>query len=346
MNALVEIKDLAVSYQTYGGEVQSVRGVSLKIERGKTVALVGESGCGKTVTSKAIMGLVETPGYLKPGSSILYAGNEITGFTKKQWNAFRGKECGMIFQDALVALNPTMQIGRQILENLKNHFPEIGMDEMKKRSVEMLGKVGIPDAERCMKKYPHELSGGMRQRVMIAMAMITKPSLLIADEPTTALDVTIQAQILRLMKDLQKETNMAILLITHDMGVVAEIADEIVVMYAGKVVEQGNSRDIFYHPQHPYTSALLASVPRIDESDGRELVTIEGNVPNMLHPPQGCGFYSRCPYAMKVCRLYQPDVTDLGCGHETFCWMQDSRAKQCMETAGRAGGQTETGGVI
>lgn len=326
MSTLIEVKNLSVSYHTYAGEVQSVRDVSFTIERGKTVAIVGESGCGKTVTSKSLMGLIEKPGKIKPGSSIQYEGKEITGFSKKEWNDFRGRKCSMIFQDALVALNPTINIGKQIEENLDNHFPELKADEKKEKTIEMLRKVGIPDPEASLKKYPHELSGGMRQRVMIAMAMITDPELLIADEPTTALDVTIQAQILRLMRQLQQEMNTSILLITHDMGVVAEIADEILVMYAGKIVERGTCRDIFYHPQHPYTRALLSSVPRIDESKDKELVSIEGNIPNMINPPKGCGFYSRCPYAMKVCREYPPESCMIGEKHETCCWLTDPRA--------------------
>ena len=256
MKSLVEVKDLSVSYYTYAGEVQAVRGISFNICEGKTVALVGESGCGKSVTAKTLLGLIDKPGKVKNGSVVLFRGKDILNNSKKEWNDFRGKDCSMIFQDALVSLNPTKSIGKQIIENLKNHQKE-NKQEMWTKAVKMLAKVGIPDPETCMNKYPHELSGGMRQRVMIAMAMITKPELLIADEPTTALDVTIQAQILELMKELQEETKMSILMITHDMGVVADIADEIIVMYAGKIVEKAPCRELFYHPQHPYTWALL-----------------------------------------------------------------------------------------
>ena len=326
-NILVDIKNLSVSYFTYAGEVQSVRDVSFSIEKGKTTALVGESGCGKSVTSKSLMGLIEKPGKIKEGSQIVYNEKNILEFTEKQWQDFRGKECSMIFQDALVSLNPTMRIGKQIIENLANHNEEnLPQGELRKKAVDMLKMVGIPDAEACLEKYPHELSGGMRQRVMIATAMITRPNLLIADEPTTALDVTIQAQILELMKDLQKQLGMAIVMITHDLGVVADMADEIVVMYAGKIVEKGSNDDIFYNPRHPYTWALMNSVPRLDLNNKEELVTIEGTIPDMIHPPKGCAFCSRCPYAMNVCAEYVPPVTELGNGHEVSCWLCDSRA--------------------
>ncbi len=326
MKPLIEVQNLAVSYYTYAGEVQSVRGVSFQISKGQTVAMVGESGCGKSVTAKSLMGLIEKPGKVKEGSRIFYEGQEISAYNETKWNGFRGKEISMIFQDALVSLNPTMCIGKQIKENLANHFPEIGNQEQDRRAVEMLQKAGIPDAVLCMRKYPHELSGGMRQRVMIAMAMITKPKMLIADEPTTSLDVTIQAQILELMQELQEETGMSILMITHDMGVVADIADEIIVMYAGKIVERGACRDIFYHPQHPYTWSLLNSVPRIDTGEDKKLVTIEGNIPDMTCPPNGCGFCERCPYAMNVCREYMPDAAKVSDGHEVWCWLTDKRA--------------------
>lgn len=327
MNTLVEIKNLSVSYFTYAGEVQSVRDISFSIEKGKTTALVGESGCGKSVTSKSLMGLIEKPGVIKEGSQIIYNGKNILDFNPKEWNAFRGKECSMIFQDALVSLNPTMMVGKQIMENLENHNEEgLSKGELRKKAKEMLDMVGIPDAESCLNKYPHELSGGMRQRVMIATALITHPTLLIADEPTTALDVTIQAQILELMKDLQKKLGMAIIMITHDLGVVADICDDIVVMYAGKIVEKGSNEDIFYHPRHPYTWALMNSVPRLDLDSKEELVTIEGTIPDMIHPPKGCAFCNRCPYAMNICAEQTPEVLDLGNGHEVSCWLTDPRA--------------------
>lgn len=325
MKSLVEVKDLSVSYYTYAGEVQAVRGISFNISEGKTVALVGESGCGKSVTAKTLLGLIDKPGKVKNGSVVLFRGKDILNNSKKEWNDFRGKDCSMIFQDALVSLNPTKSIGKQIIENLKNHQKE-NKQEMWTKVVKMLAKVGIPDSETCMNKYPHELSGGMRQRVMIAMAMITKPELLIADEPTTALDVTIQAQILELMKELQEETKMSILMITHDMGVVADIADEIIVMYAGKIVEKAPCRELFYHPQHPYTWALLNSVPRIDYEEDSKLIAIEGSIPDMTNAPKGCGFCARCPYAMKICEAYEPPKTQLEKEHEISCWLMHEKA--------------------
>lgn len=326
MNSLLEIKDLSVSYFTYAGEVQSVRRISFRVEEGRTVALVGESGCGKSVTAKAIMGLIEKPGRINENSQSLYKGKDILSYSEKEWNSFRGKECAMIFQDALVSLNPTVNIGRQIIENLKNHNPEMKKEKMYQKAQEMLYMAGIPDARLCLRKYPHELSGGMRQRVMIATAMITHPNLLIADEPTTALDVTIQAQIIELMRSLQKKLNMAIIMITHDLGIVADMADDIIVMYAGKIVEKGACEDIFYHPAHPYTWALLNSVPRVDVEGKEPLITIEGSIPDMTQPPEGCAFCERCPYAMHICEEHAPVVTKLQNGHEVSCWLMDERA--------------------
>ena len=338
-NTLVDVKNLSVSYFTYAGEVQAVRNISFTVESGKTTALVGESGCGKSVTSKSLMGLIERPGRIKEGSSITYNGRDILQFTEKEWQDFRGQECSMIFQDALVSLNPTMKIGRQIIENLANHnVNNLQPGQLREKAREMLDLVGIPDSEACLEKYPHELSGGMRQRVMIATAMITSPSLLIADEPTTALDVTIQAQILELMKELQKKLGMAIIMITHDLGVVADMTDQIIVMYAGKIVESGSNEDIFYDPRHPYTWALMNSVPRLDLDNKEELVTIEGTIPDMIRPPRGCAFCSRCPYAMNICAEYEPEVTDLGNGHQVACWLNDPRAD-------RSGVPFRTGGA-
>ena len=343
MSTLVNVKDLSVSYFTYAGEVQSVRGVSFEIEKGKTTAIVGESGCGKSVTSKSLMGLIEKPGVIKEGSQILYEGKSILDFSEREWYAFRGKECSMIFQDALVSLNPTMMVGKQIMENLQNHNDEnLSQAQIQKRAQEMLELVGIPDAQACMNKYPHELSGGQRQRVMIATALITNPKLLIADEPTTSLDVTIQAQILELMKQLQQKLGMAIIMITHDLGVVADMADDIIVMYAGKIVEKGSSDDIFYHPHHPYTWALMNSVPRLDLDNKKELVTIEGSIPDMIHPPKGCAFCSRCPYAMNICAEYEPETVDAQDGsdkHQVACWLSDPRAD-------RTGVQFQIGGAV
>lgn len=326
-NALVEVKNLSVSYFTYAGEVHSVRDISFTLARGKTTALVGESGCGKTVASKSLMGLIERPGRILEGGQILYNGRNVLEFSKKEWSAFRGKECSMIFQDALVSLNPTIPVGKQIVENLKNHNEEnLAPGQLRQRAAEMIDMAGIPDAETCMAKYPHELSGGQRQRIMIATAMITRPSLLIADEPTTALEVTIQAQILELMKDLQKRLGMAIVMITHDLGVVADMADDIIVMYAGKIVERGSGDDIFYDPRHPYTWALMNSTPRLDWDSKKPLATIEGTIPDAIHPPAGCPFCSRCPYAMAVCAAHEPPNVTVAGRHQTACWLTDPRA--------------------
>ncbi len=339
-NALVEVKNLSVSYFTYAGEVHSVRDISFTLARGKTTALVGESGCGKTVASKSLMGLIERPGRILEGGQILYSGRNVLEFSKKEWSAFRGKECSMIFQDALVSLNPTIPVGKQIVENLKNHNEEnLAPGQLRQRAAEMIDMAGIPDAETCMAKYPHELSGGQRQRIMIATAMITRPSLLIADEPTTALDVTIQAQILELMKDLQKRLGMAIVMITHDLGVVADMADDIIVMYAGKIVERGSGDDIFYDPRHPYTWALMNSTPRLDWDSKKPLATIEGTIPDAIHPPAGCPFCSRCPYAMAVCAAHEPPNVTVAGRHQTACWLTDPRADT-------AGVPFKTGGAV
>lgn len=326
MNSLLEMKHVAVNFAVYGSTVQAVRDISFSIEEGQTVALVGESGCGKSITAKSIMGLVKKPGKVMEGSQIIFNGIDVTSYSAKEWKKFRGKECSMIFQDALVSLNPTMKIGKQIMESLDNHASELSAEEKKKKVIEMLKLTGIADAESCLQKYPHELSGGMRQRIMIAIALISHPKLLIADEPTTSLDVTIQAQILSQMKELQKQLNMAILLITHDLGIVADIADKIVVMYAGKIVEEGTVREIFYDSVHPYTKALLNSVPRLDREGKQMLQTIEGNIPDMTNPPKGCAFCERCPYAMNICAQYMPEERVLTSSHRAACWLMDERA--------------------
>lgn len=324
MKELLKVRDLKVSYFTSNGVVQSVRGVDFSIEEGKTTAIVGESGCGKSVTAKAVMGLIKKPGKILEGSSIIFE-EELCDYSKDEWNKFRGEKCAMIFQDALTSLNPTMQVGKQLIEVLKNHDEKMSKSEMLHKAEEILSAVGIPDAKKNLKKYPHELSGGMRQRVMIAMAMILGPRLLIADEPTTALDVTIQAQIIGLMKELQVKTNMSIILITHDLGVVADIADEIIVMYAGKIVEKGSCDEIFFNPKHPYTWALLKAVPSIDAESKKELTMIEGSIPDMTNPPLGCGFCNRCPYIMEICKDEMPPMTMLE-GHSIACWLSDERA--------------------
>lgn len=321
MKKLLEVKNLRVSYNTYAGEVQAVRGMSMDVDEGECVAIVGESGCGKTVTSKSIMGLIQSPpGVIKEGSEILFKGKNILKYTEKQWQSFRGEQCSMIFQDALTALNPTMKVGNQISENLIIHR---GMNKTQalERSLEMLKLVGIPNADKRINQYPFEFSGGMRQRVMIAIALACNPSLVIADEPTTALDVTIQAQIINILKDLQNKLGTSIILITHDLGVVAGLANRIFVMYAGKLVERGDYREIFYSPKHPYTWALLKAVPRLDLENKQQLVAIKGTPPDMVCPPTGCGFAQRCAYCMDICLREEPPAYKFEEGHMASCWL-------------------------
>ena len=298
MSKVLEVKNLSVSFRTLKGEVQAVRDVSFDIEKGSVTAIVGESGCGKSVTSKSIMGLIKKPGYVSKDSQIIFQGENIQEYNRKQWEAYRGPKCSICFQDALTALNPTMTVGKQIMEKIRVH-KKVSKQEAWAEAVQMLERVGIPNPELRMKQYPHEFSGGMRQRVMIAIAMTLNPDLLIADEPTTALDVTVQADILDMMKEIQKEHPMSIILITHDLGIVANFATDIIVMYAGKIVERGTAEDIFYHPTHPYTKALLRAVPRLD-MEGEKLETIEGAPPNMINPPKGCPFAQRCKERMDI----------------------------------------------
>lgn len=328
MSRILEVNNLRVSYHTYAGEVQSVRGVSFHIDEGETIAVVGESGCGKSVTAKSIMGLILTPpGEIKEGSEILYYGENILKQSEKEWEKFRGAKCSMIFQDALTSLNPTMNIGKQIMENITNHY-KVTKKEAREQAVEMLELVGIPDPVMCLKKYPHELSGGMRQRVMIAIALSGKPQMLIADEPTTALDVTIQAQIINLMKDIQKKLGTTIILITHDLGVVANIAERIVVMYSGKVVEQGTCDEIFYGHKHPYTWALLKAAPSLELGHKQQLVSIEGTPPDLINPPKGCPFAARCKYCMNACVEAMPPEWEFEEGHKVSCWLYHPESGQ------------------
>mgnify|MGYP000522478733 FL=1 len=318
---LLDVQNLRVSFDTYAGEVQAVRDVSFYAKKGETLAIVGESGCGKSVTSKAVMGLIaQPPGEIGKESQILYHGKNILKQSEKEWKEYRGARCSMIFQDALSSLNPTMNIGKQVMENITNHS-NVSKADAKKQAIHMLEMVGIPDPELCIKKYPHELSGGMRQRVMIAIALSANPEILIADEPTTALDVTIQAQILDLMKNIQKETGTTIIMITHDLGVVANIADYIVVMYSGKVVEMGTSDEIFYQYKHPYTWALLNAAPNLELGHKQKLVSIEGTPPDLICPPEGCPFAERCKHCMKICVEAMPPEYEFEPGHKAACWL-------------------------
>ncbi|MYL48919.1 ATP-binding cassette domain-containing protein [Halobacillus litoralis] len=328
MEKILDIRDLHVSFKTFGGEVQAVRGVNLELYRGETLAIVGESGCGKSVTANSIMRLIPTPpGEIKDGS-ILFKGRDMTQLSDKEVRKIRGVDISMIFQDPMTALNPTLTVGDQLTEGLRQHR-SISRKEADKQAMEMLTLVGIPNPIERMKQYPHEFSGGMRQRIVIAMALICDPELLIADEPTTALDVTIQAQILQLFQKIQKQTGVSIILITHDLGVVAKIANRIAVMYAGKVIETGTRKEIFYTPQHPYTRGLLHSVPRLDQK-GEKLIPIDGTPPDLFSPPEGCPFAARCPMAMEVCTKVYPFHSELSRTHDVDCWLQDERAKKYM----------------
>ena len=319
-NPILEVKNLRVSYHTYAGEVKAVRGVQFSLEKGQALAIVGESGCGKSVTAKSIMGLIKAPqGEIKENSEILYHGENILKYNKKQWQHYKGGECAIIFQDALASLNPTMRVGKQIMENLMGH-KNMTKQEAAKEAVEMLRMVGIPEPEKRVRQYPHEFSGGMRQRVMIA------------------LDVTIQGQILDIIKNLQKKNQTSVIMITHDLGVVANIAQKIAVMYSGIIVESGTCEDIFYRPRHPYTWALIRSVPRLDLKNKQELATIPGTPPDLLNPPVGCPFCTRCSYCMPICKEEMPEVTEFGGEHKAACWLHHPMAPK-VEMPNLEGGE-------
>ena len=327
---LLSVRNLKTSFFTHVGEVKAVRGISFDVNQGEVLGIVGESGSGKSVTSLSIMGLLQHPGRVVDGE-IFFQDQDILSYGKRRMRRVRGKEIAMIFQDPMTSLNPVYTVGNQIMEMLQEH-EDIGKGEAKRRAIEMLRMVGIPSPEKRIHNYPHEFSGGMRQRVMIAMGLICHPKLLIADEPTTALDVTIQAQILELMKELQKKTHMGIIFITHNLGVVAEICDKVSVMYAGKIVEQGPVDDIFYKPGHPYTVGLLRSMPRVDAESYERLIPIEGTPVDMLNPPEGCPFAPRCEHAMKICLQKMPPYVELGEGHRSACWL---RVQDQLDKAGQ-----------
>jgi oligopeptide/dipeptide ABC transporter ATP-binding protein len=318
VSALLELRDLRTLFATDDGEFPAVDGVSFSVEAGRTLAIVGESGCGKSVTALSIMGLVPNPPGRIESGSIRFEGRELVGAPAQQMQDLRGNGIAMIFQEPMSSLNPVFTIGEQIVEGLLRHRA-ISRAQATERAIEMLRKVRIPAPEQRFHEHPHKLSGGMRQRAMIAMALACEPRLLIADEPTTALDVTIQAQILDLMRTLQRETGTAIILITHDLGVVAEVADEVVVMYAGRVVERAPVQALFDAPQHPYTIGLLGSIPRLDGQRTR-LASIEGQVPSPLRRPGGCSFAERCPFAEARCRAEAPALREIGPHHGSACW--------------------------
>ena len=321
---LLEVKDMKTSFYIHLGEVQAVRGVSFSVDKGEAIGIVGESGSGKSVTSMSIMKLLQYPGKIKSGE-VIFKGEDIVNKSGKEMMAIRGNEIAMIFQDPMTSLNPVFTIGDQIMEAIRRH-QGLNRKEAKEKAIEMLKLVGIPSPETRVDNYPHEFSGGMRQRAMIAIALSCQPDLLIADEPTTALDVTIQAQILELMKDLKNKVNTSIILITHDLGVVADVCSRIVVMYGGLIMEEGTSEEIFYNPKHPYTMGLLKSIPRLDLGQKQRLVPIEGTPPDLIKPPVGCPFASRCPYAMKICMENCPPYFEVSKGHRSMCWLLHEKA--------------------
>jgi oligopeptide transport system ATP-binding protein len=322
---LLEVKNLEVNFKTFGGEVKAVRNVSFHVDKGEIVAIVGESGSGKSVTVQTIMGLIPTPPGIVKNGEILFQNKDLLKLSKKEMQKIKGSKISMIFQDPMTSLNPTMRIGKQIEEALIVH-QKLSKAEARERAVEMIRLVGIPNPKERYNQYPHEFSGGMRQRAMIAIALACNPELLIADEPTTALDVTIQAQVLDLMKDLKEKTNTAIILITHDLGVVAETAERVIVMYAGMMVESGSVNELFENPRHPYTWGLMDSIPDTNAEHKSRLVPIEGSPPDLFAPPQGCPFAPRCKYAMEICLSEMPPAFEIGVGHHSRCWLNDPRA--------------------
>ncbi len=317
---LLSVRELKTSFFTHVGEVKAVRGISFDVNEGEVLGIVGESGSGKSVTSLSIMGLLQYPGRVVDGE-ILLNGEDILTYSKDQMRKVRGKEIAMIFQDPMTSLNPVYTIGNQVMEMILEH-EKMTKREARARAIEMLKLVGIPAAEKRIDSYPHEFSGGMRQRVMIALALSCNPKLLIADEPTTALDVTIQAQILNLIKKLNKQFGMTTMLITHDLGVVATVCDKVAVMYGGLIMEYGTVDEIFYHPRHPYTMGLLGSIPHVDGGEKRRLIPIDGTPPDLINPPKGCPFSTRCKYCMNVCTREQPPYYAED-KHRTMCWMLD-----------------------
>lgn len=337
---LLDVKDLAVSFFTYAGEVQAVRGVTWHLDKHETISIVGESGCGKSVSIQTVMGLLQKPGRVV-GGSVDFDGTDMLALTPKQLREVQGNRMSMIFQDPLSYLNPTMRVGEQIAESYRLHN-KVSRQEAEKRVMEIMRLVSFPEPERNMKAFPHQLSGGMRQRIMVAMALITDPQVLFADEPTTALDVTIQAQIIELMNELKEKLDTSIVLITHDLGVVANMAQRIYVMYAGKIVEHGDARTIFYNPKHPYTWGLLNSVPRLDQQSSKEFFFIPGTPPDLLDPPVGCPFAARCRYATRQCAVAAPPRYDFEeQDHYASCWLYHPQAKEALDRAMQERGTQE-----
>lgn len=315
---ILKVEDLKTSFMTSSGEVQAVRGVSFEVHKGEILGIVGESGSGKSVTSMSILRLLADTARIKNGK-IEFEGTDLTKVSDKQMREIRGQKIAMVFQDPMSSLNPLIPVGKQVAEMIHVHHPEMKRDELQAATLELFREVRIPEAEKRLKSYPHEFSGGMRQRVMIAIALLCDPELLIADEPTTALDVTIQAQILDLLRSINEKLGTSIILITHDLGVVASMVDTVAVMYCGHIVEKADVRTIFQHPLHPYTEGLLRSIPHMDDSQG-DLATIEGSVPSIYHMPEGCAFHNRCACCRKICTQKQPPLLTLDGEHTVQCW--------------------------
>ncbi len=332
MEKILDVKNLKTSFYTHLGEVQAVRGVSFELKKGEILGIVGESGSGKSVTSLSIMGLLQYPGKIKEGE-VVFQGKDIAHAKYKEMLKIRGDQIAMIFQDPMTSLNPVYTIGDQIMEGLKLHR-KLSNKEAKAEAVRMLEMVGIPAPERRISNYPHEFSGGMRQRAMIAIALACNPDLLIADEPTTALDVTIQAQILELLRELKDKVETSIILITHDLGVVADLCSRVIVMYGGLVMEEGEIDEVFYNPRHPYTIGLLKSLPRLDLKSEERLEPIHGTPPDLLKPPKGCPFASRCPHTMKICVEEMPEYFLEKDGHRSACWLNHPDAPKILLDAG------------
>ena len=327
MVALLEIKDLHTQFFTSAGTVRAVDGITYNVDEGETVAIVGESGCGKSVGAMSILRLIPWPPGKVVKGRIKFQNTDLLQLSDAEMREIRGNDIGMIFQEPMTSLNPVLSIGLQLTETLQHH---LGMEEKEcyARAVELLGMVGISEPERRLEQYPHHLSGGMRQRVMIAMALACEPKLIIADEPTTALDVTIQAQILELMKELTRKMGVAMIIITHNLGVVARYADRVNVMYAGKIVETGTAEEVYLRPKHPYTLALLKSVPRIDHPRGQKLDPVDGQPPDLARLDNGCPFRPRCRYASNKCETSNPALENVGNGHQTACWNNDNLEKE------------------
>jgi oligopeptide/dipeptide ABC transporter ATP-binding protein len=318
---ILKVNHLVTAFDTEGGRIRAVDDVSFQLKKEHTLGLVGESGCGKSVTALSIMRLLPKPAGIIESGQIMLNTTDIVGLPAEQMHEIRGKRISMIFQEPMTSLNPVHRIGKQLGEVFRLHFSEMSDNEIKEQSLELLQKVGIPEPEQRMAEYPHQISGGMRQRVMIALALACKPDILIADEPTTALDVTIQAQILDLIKKLQNETGMAVIFITHDLGVIAEICEDVVVMYAGKVAETASAIDLFKYPKHPYTQGLLDSIPRLETPRKTKLNIIRGMVPSLYELPNGCRFRNRCPHAMEVCATEPPPLTAIDEDHFAACYL-------------------------